>query len=246
MLLVAHRGDVANEPENTIAAFRSAVDGGADGIEMDVQRSASGTWWVIHDRTVERTTDGEGAIAVLRDVDLEQLLITGGVGYDADKHRNAYGVPSLTSVLDELEDFHGRLYLHVKATDLDSFRHIGDLVSARGLASRTAVIAEEPDQLAAIKAVDRRIRTLLLHDSLGFPEDAPSVDAWLTSRHRITRADLVAWRPYDVEVFVDSRLAGTDESGSLEKAHRWNVAAFFTNDLRGMRDVLERLERQEP
>ncbi len=62
-LIVAHRGASAIAPENTLAAFRAAIDLGADVIELDVQRSADGHLIVIHDPTVDRTTDGRGAVA---------------------------------------------------------------------------------------------------------------------------------------------------------------------------------------
>ncbi|MGH9821391.1 MAG: glycerophosphodiester phosphodiesterase, partial [Pyrinomonadaceae bacterium] len=54
-LIIAHRGASAQAPENTLAAFRSAIDAGADGIEFDVRLSKDGRAVVIHDGTLERT-----------------------------------------------------------------------------------------------------------------------------------------------------------------------------------------------
>lgn len=62
-LIAAHRGASAAAPENTLAAFRAAIDLGADVIELDVQRTADGHLIVIHDPTVDRTTNGQGAVA---------------------------------------------------------------------------------------------------------------------------------------------------------------------------------------
>jgi glycerophosphoryl diester phosphodiesterase len=59
----AHRGASAVAPENTMAAFRAAAAAGADGIELDVHLSREGAPVVIHDETVERTSDGRGAVA---------------------------------------------------------------------------------------------------------------------------------------------------------------------------------------
>ncbi len=64
-LIVAHRGASAMAPENTLAAFRLAADLGADAVELDVQRTADGHLIVIHDATIDRTTDGRGAVAAL-------------------------------------------------------------------------------------------------------------------------------------------------------------------------------------
>jgi glycerophosphoryl diester phosphodiesterase len=63
-LLIAHRGGSALAPENTMAAFRQALElWNADMIELDVHASRDGQGMVIHDPTVDRTTNGKGAIA---------------------------------------------------------------------------------------------------------------------------------------------------------------------------------------
>jgi glycerophosphoryl diester phosphodiesterase len=72
--LIAHRGDKTHAPENTLAAFKLAAEKGADAIEFDVQLTADGSVIVIHDQTVDRTTNGTGRIsslplAALRDLD---------------------------------------------------------------------------------------------------------------------------------------------------------------------------------
>ena len=58
----AHRGARREAPENTLPAFELAIAQGADGVEFDVQLTADGTVVVIHDETVERTTDGTGPV----------------------------------------------------------------------------------------------------------------------------------------------------------------------------------------
>src|SRR3970282_2281602 len=64
-LVVAHRGALTEAPENTMEAFRLGVAAGADGIELDVHPAADGQRAVIHDETLERTTDATGAVARL-------------------------------------------------------------------------------------------------------------------------------------------------------------------------------------
>ncbi len=63
--VIAHRGGAALRPENTLAAFLHAAELGADVLEMDVRISADGAIVVIHDATVDRTTDGSGTVAGL-------------------------------------------------------------------------------------------------------------------------------------------------------------------------------------
>ncbi len=70
MKVIAHRGYSGAYPENTMLAFRKAVEVGADGIEMDVHETKDGHLVVIHDETVDRTTDGKGAV---KDYTFEEL-----------------------------------------------------------------------------------------------------------------------------------------------------------------------------
>jgi glycerophosphoryl diester phosphodiesterase len=58
----AHRGDSAAYPENTLLAFRKAMESGAYGVELDLHATADGTVVVIHDRSMERTTTGRGYV----------------------------------------------------------------------------------------------------------------------------------------------------------------------------------------
>lgn len=73
-----HRGASAELPENTLAAFRRALEQGAEGIELDVALSADGVAVVLHDATVDRTTDGTGDVAALTLQELRVLDAGGG------------------------------------------------------------------------------------------------------------------------------------------------------------------------
>jgi len=77
-LILGHRGASAYAPENSLFAFRLAVDQGADGVELDVQLSADGQPVIIHDFRVERTTNGRGAVQELTLAQLRQLELAGG------------------------------------------------------------------------------------------------------------------------------------------------------------------------
>lgn len=71
--IAAHRGDRSVAPENTLPAFEAAILSGSDVLEADVQLTADGHPVVIHDDTVDRTTDGTGAVADLALADLRAL-----------------------------------------------------------------------------------------------------------------------------------------------------------------------------
>ncbi len=69
-IILGHRGASAHAPENTMAAFQRAIDFGADGIEFDVKLTRDGEIIIIHDLTVDRTTNGKGKV---RNFTLEQI-----------------------------------------------------------------------------------------------------------------------------------------------------------------------------
>lgn len=71
-LVWAHRGASGYAPENTLAAFQKAVDLGADGVELDIQLTKDDQIVVIHDETIDRTSDGKGWV---KDYTLEELRV---------------------------------------------------------------------------------------------------------------------------------------------------------------------------
>lgn len=82
----AHRGYSGKYPENTMLAFRKAVEAGADGIELDVQLTRDGEPVILHDEQVDRTTDGTGWVKDLTLAELRKLdasyLYTGQYGFN--------------------------------------------------------------------------------------------------------------------------------------------------------------------
>lgn len=93
----AHRGARAQAPENTLPAFELAVSQGADGVEFDVQVTADGALVVIHDETVERTTDGHGRVVAYSLAQLQRLDASAGKeGFEGVQ------IPTLHQVLELL------------------------------------------------------------------------------------------------------------------------------------------------
>ena len=72
-LVVSHAACAGHAPENTLAGLRLALHIGADAIEVDVHLSADGIPVLIHDDSVDRTTDGRGAVAALTLAELREL-----------------------------------------------------------------------------------------------------------------------------------------------------------------------------
>lgn len=71
--VVAHRGSSADLPEHTLSAYLRAIEVGADALECDVRLTADGHLVCVHDRRVERTSDGRGRVSTLELADLEGL-----------------------------------------------------------------------------------------------------------------------------------------------------------------------------
>ena len=69
-LVIAHRGASAYAPENTMPAFEKALELGAEGIELDVHMTADGEIVVIHDHTIDRTSNGKGMV---KDLTLDEI-----------------------------------------------------------------------------------------------------------------------------------------------------------------------------
>jgi len=104
---IAHRGASAAAPPNTLAAFEKAIELGADGIEFDVHLSADGVPVVIHDFTVDATTDGSGRVAEMTLVQLKQL----DAGSTFDPAFAGERIPTLEEVL---ETVGSRLLLNIE------------------------------------------------------------------------------------------------------------------------------------
>lgn len=107
--IFAHRGASAYAPENTVEAFALAMEQGADGIELDVQMTKDGQVVVIHDETIDRVSDGTGAV---RDYTLEELK-----KFHFSNHMENYEnavIPTLKEVLDLIKSSSMLLNIELK------------------------------------------------------------------------------------------------------------------------------------
>lgn len=99
-LNLAHRGARKVAPENTVPAVTRAMELGADGVEIDVQRTRDGELVVIHDETLEATTDGSG---IIREHTLEELKhLDAGVWFGAEWAGTR--IPTLDEIFDALPE----------------------------------------------------------------------------------------------------------------------------------------------
>ena len=97
MQILGHRGFSSDYPENTMLAFQKAIDAGADGFEFDVKLSKDGVIVVMHDSSVDRTTNGVGTVSSLTLSELKSLDagIKKGIAFENEP------IPTLHEVLDK-------------------------------------------------------------------------------------------------------------------------------------------------
>lgn len=110
-LVFAHRGGRKWAPENTLSAFGKTIELGADGIELDIQRCASGELVVFHDSNLSRTTNGAGRIVDCTLSELKRLSAGIWFGLEFADER----IPTLEQVLSQVD---GQLILNIEIKNL--------------------------------------------------------------------------------------------------------------------------------
>lgn len=109
-VIIGHRGALAVAPENTIPAFEAALDGGADGVEFDVQRTVDGHLVVFHDEDIARTTGENGKMPQMTLNELQRL----DVGSHFDERFRGTRIPTLTEFFDWARGNDLLLFLELK------------------------------------------------------------------------------------------------------------------------------------
>jgi glycerophosphoryl diester phosphodiesterase len=112
-VIFAHRGASLYAPENTLAAFQLALEQNADGIELDAKMTRDNQVVVIHDQTVERTTNGTGKVRRMTLMELKQL----DAGSFFSPNYRGEKIPTLDEVL---ERFGGQLFINIELTNYAS------------------------------------------------------------------------------------------------------------------------------
>jgi glycerophosphoryl diester phosphodiesterase len=94
VLVISHRGDWRNFPENSLEAFSSAIDMGVDMAEMDVAKTKDNQLVILHDKTLDRTTNGKGLVSDWTLDSLRKLYLKDGLGIETK-----YKIPTLEEAL---------------------------------------------------------------------------------------------------------------------------------------------------
>ncbi|WP_404403773.1 glycerophosphodiester phosphodiesterase family protein [Pelagibacterium halotolerans] len=134
-LIVAHRGEWAESPENSLAAFADARAAGAHIVEFDTQTVADGTLVVIHDETVDRTTDGSGAVADLALAEIRALRLRAGGGGD-EAPLTPLWVPTLAEALEAVR---GRVLVNIDTKYMRDLDTVAATVLAMDMADQVVL-----------------------------------------------------------------------------------------------------------
>jgi len=159
-VLFAHRGSSAYAPENTMSAFHRAVEQGCSAFELDTMLSMDGRMVVIHDRKVDRTTDGVGNVDNLPLAELLKL----DAGKWFDKKYSGEKIPILEQVL---ETFGRKILINIELKNYHSpldplSQMVGELVKKMNLEDYVLISSFLPGNLGKIRKVIPRIPVALL------------------------------------------------------------------------------------
>lgn len=110
LILVAHRGIATYFPENTMIAFKAALVSDIDILEIDIHRTSDNHLVVIHDDSIDRTSNGSGKIKDMNLAELQQF----DYGITKDKQFAGATIPTLDEVINLIQDYHQKLLIELK------------------------------------------------------------------------------------------------------------------------------------
>ena len=239
MVVQAHRGFSARYPENTLLAIQKAFETGADRVEVDLALSSDGYVVLMHDETLERTTDGTGPIG---DYTLEELkTLDAGVWKGAEFAGQS--VPTLSEVL-ELTKGQGELNLEIKVRGSDVRELVKTAVrevQKHAASDRVVFSSFNIAALETVRAADPELRLLLL--------DWDEPDGG--KLELATTENLYGWAP-KAEYATEKRIRKATEAGlfvhigigrlpepRLLEWTQWGADGFSSDDPEALVDWLE-------
>ena len=215
--VIAHRGGSAYAPENTLAAFKTAIDQGVNWLELDVQMTQDGELVVIHDETVDRTTNGTGAVANLTLEQIRQL--------DAGQSQK---VPTFQEVV-ELAKANGvKILPETKSAHLypGVEQKLLRVLEDTGYRDQTAIQSFETGSLETLRRLDPDLRRCALSGLWKLGLSSPPGEAQLVC----PMAEMVLLNPWMVRQAHDDGREVFVYFGVLENPLMFKVMRFFGVD----------------
>ncbi|MFO8057372.1 MAG: glycerophosphodiester phosphodiesterase family protein [bacterium] len=156
-LYIGHRGAKALSDENTLESLKLAADMGVDMVEFDIQRTADGVFVLMHDETVDRTTDGTGRVD---EMTVEEFLEL--------KTESGYTPPTLEMTLDWLETTNISFILDFKIDKPEQARELIELVEDHGLLDRAVFESPVPEVAGIVEELRPEVVTAIYPTNMFF------------------------------------------------------------------------------
>jgi glycerophosphoryl diester phosphodiesterase len=225
-LVIAHRGASADAPENTIAAFELALAQGADAIELDVHLSRDDHPVVIHDWTLERTTDGAGPV---RDRSVRELKRLDAGGWRGP----AFAGQRIQTLQEVLERFGGRGRLVVELKGGSGLypgieERVVSTLEIYAALGRTLLQSFDHAALGRLRTLSPEVRLGALIAEApggGTPAGPGVIQAMCPAVHAVTGADVAAWRQSGLECYVWT----VNEPALMDRLISWGVTGIITD-----------------
>jgi len=240
--IFAHRGASAHAPENTRVAFQLGLQQGADAIELDTKLSADGVVVVIHDVTVDRTTDGSGAVNKLSLQALKEL----DAGIFFDLAFRGERIPTLEEVFDVLGK---QTFINIELTNYTTPNDalpekVADLVINHNLQDRVLFSSFNPSILHRIHRLLPSVPIGLLASSGGIGALTRSWLGYALCRYQALHSDSSDVTPRLVERLhrFGQRIHAytVNHPKEMHRLFNLDVDGIFTNDPALARQVLSR------
>ena len=225
--IFAHRGSKATHPENTLASFEEAVRVGSDGIELDVHLTKDGHLVVIHDETVDRTTNGTGEI---RNLTLAEIKAMDAGSWFHNKYAGEK-IPTLEEVLLLLTElgFNGQLNIELK-TDVIQYKGLVEkclaLQSAKDWPFAIVYSSFNPYTLVELKEANPSQEIGLLFES---KEWADKGDAMLEKESYHPDLKLLDWAIEWNRNQLPLRVWTVNEDTDINRCFELQIEAIFTD-----------------
>lgn len=160
-LVIAHRGGRSLGPENTLYTFRQAVDLGVDVLEMDVHRTRDGKLVVLHDSTVDRTTNGTGAVDGYTLAELKKLDAayhwTPDQGKSFPLRGKGLSIPALSEVLEAFPQM--RMNIEIKEPGQGELSAFCRLIHESGMSQKVLIASFDAGALKKFRSICPGITT---------------------------------------------------------------------------------------
>ncbi|EJP6472893.1 glycerophosphodiester phosphodiesterase [Clostridium botulinum] len=162
--ILAHRGASAYAPENTMVAFKKAIDMNADGIELDVHLSKDGRIVIIHDEKVDRTTNGKGEV---KDFTLDELKKLDAGFWFSDEYEGER-IPTLEELLKLINNTNIYLNIEIKAgyriyPNIEE--KVIDMIEKYKILDRVIISSFDHYSLVRVKEINLNIKTGMLYEA---------------------------------------------------------------------------------